>query len=317
MDNVCHTLVGLAAARAGLDTKTRLATATLAISANLPDIDVLVFATNIPSVSFRRGWTHGPVAQLLLPLACAGVMWLAARRRTEQQGDAPRRAGASPPASVPLSFGWLLLLSFIGIYTHLFLDYLNNYGVRLLMPFSQRWFYGDAIFIVDVWLWLMLGIGWWRSRGGNARPARLGLAAASVYIALMLISARSSRAIIADRWMEATGARPAQLMVGPVPLNPFRKDIIIDAGDHYVTGTFDWVPRRVIFNTGRIDKNDRHPAVAAAHADAKVRGILTWARFPFWTVRAVNGGTEVTLRDVRFASMDRGGFAAIVIVRQP
>src|SRR5436190_1230610 len=123
MDNVCHTLVGLAAARAGLDTKTRLATATLAISANLPDIDVLVFATNIPSVSFRRGWTHGPVAQLLLPLACAGVMWLVARHRTERQRD------------TPASFAWLLALSFIGVYTHVFLDYLNNYGVRLLMPF--------------------------------------------------------------------------------------------------------------------------------------------------------------------------------------
>src|SRR5215210_548245 len=101
MDNVCHTLVGLAAARAGLGTRTGLATATLAISANLPDIDVLVFATSIPSVAFRRGWTHGPIAQLLLPLACAGAIWWFARRRY-----------------VPASFRWLLALSFIGIYTH-------------------------------------------------------------------------------------------------------------------------------------------------------------------------------------------------------
>ena len=80
MDNVCHTLVGIAAARAGLNTKTALATATLAIASNLPDIDVLAFATGIPSVALRRGWTHGVLAQALLPLAFAGVMWMVATR---------------------------------------------------------------------------------------------------------------------------------------------------------------------------------------------------------------------------------------------
>ena len=43
--------------------------------------------------------------------------------------------------------------------SHPFLDWLNNYGVRLLMPFSDRWFYGDTLFIVDPWLWLILGGG--------------------------------------------------------------------------------------------------------------------------------------------------------------
>ena len=37
------------------------------------------------------------------------------------------------------------------------MDYINSYGVRLLMPFSDRWFYGDALYIVDPWLYLMLG----------------------------------------------------------------------------------------------------------------------------------------------------------------
>ena len=38
------------------------------IGANLPDVDVLVFTTAIPAVSFRRGWTHGVVGQALLPV---------------------------------------------------------------------------------------------------------------------------------------------------------------------------------------------------------------------------------------------------------
>ena len=66
--------------------------------------------------------------------------------------------------------------------SHVALDLLNNYGVRLLMPFSNRWFYGDAVFIIDPWLWLTLGAGIWLTRrrgiadrGAACADARGGL----------------------------------------------------------------------------------------------------------------------------------------------
>jgi inner membrane protein len=37
------------------------------------------------------------------------------------------------------------------------MDWTNNYGVRPLLPWSGRWFYGDLVYIVDPWLWLVLG----------------------------------------------------------------------------------------------------------------------------------------------------------------
>lgn len=303
MDNVCHTLVGVAAARAGMNSTTRLATATLAIAANVPDIDVLVFATEIPSVAFRRGWTHGPVAQVLLPIALAGAMWVL--------------AGRLKPASTDRNFRWLLALSYLGVFTHVFLDYLNNYGIRLLMPFSDRWFYGDAVFIVDVWLWGMLAVGALLSRRGRTRPARIGLAAASIYIVAMVVSARAARAVVSEQWTAATGAPPRALMVGPVAVNPFRKAVIIDAGDRYVTGTFAWVSRQVAFGDVVLPKNDTLPAVAVARLDPTVRGILIWSRFPFWEVRTTPDGKAVTVRDARFAGIERGGFSATTVVKQP
>lgn len=309
MDNVCHTLAGVAAARAGLDRTTRFATATLAIASNLPDIDVLVFATDIPSVAFRRGWTHGVPAQLLLPVALATLIWAADRWAADRWSPARR----TPPAH----FGWLLVLSYIGVVTHVFLDYLNNYGIRLFMPMSGRWFYGDTIFIVDVWLWTALGIGALMSGHNRTRPARIGLAAASLYIAAMLISARAARAIVSQHWTRVSGHAPHALMVGPVPVNPLRKAVIVDAGDRYVTGTFTWLPRRVSFDPRPIPKNDTLPAVAAARADAKVQGILVWSRFPIWRVQDVQKGTEVTVGDLRFPGVARGGFSATAIVRQP
>ena len=307
MDNVCHTLLGAACARAGLTRPTELGMVTSMIAANLPDIDVLVFATDVPSVAFRRGWTHGVLAQAVLPAVLALAMSAAARRT---QGLIPR--GTAPPVLGPL-----LVLSYVGVLSHVFLDLLNNYGVRLLMPFSGRWFYGDALFIVDPWLWIAFGAAVACGLRGNVRKTRAWMAAACVYIACMVVSARAARAVVLDTWQNQHGSRPAALMVGPVPLNPLRKAVIVDAGDHYRTGTFTWAPTRTRLIETTLPKHDNHPATGIARGDPRVVGILVWSRFPFWTITQVADGTRVTLRDMRFAALERGGFTATVVVREP
>jgi inner membrane protein len=50
-----------------------------------------------------------------------------------------------------------LLASVIAAVTHPLMDWTNNYGVRPLLPWSGRWFYGDLVFIIDPYLWLILG----------------------------------------------------------------------------------------------------------------------------------------------------------------
>lgn len=306
MDNVCHSLVGIAVARAGFARRTPLATTTAAIAANLPDIDVLVFATGVPSVAFRRGITHGVPAQVLLPLAFAGLMWWIVRRRRPDTRAAP----IAP----------LLAISYIGVLSHVFLDYLNTYGIRLLSPISGRWFYGDAVFIVDVWLWLVLGAGAWLAGGlstaadARPRPALVALACASIYIAAMLAAARVARVHVREAWVARTGEQPHALMVGPVPVNPFRRTVIVDAGDRYFTGTYLPLSAQVRFDEQPTMKNDRLPVVTLARQDEDVRGILVWSRFPVWETRSVAGGVEVRLRDMRFRGISRGGFTATVVV---
>ena len=40
------------------------------VAANLPDIDVFVILLgSYAGLALRRGWTHGPIAMVLLPLA--------------------------------------------------------------------------------------------------------------------------------------------------------------------------------------------------------------------------------------------------------
>jgi inner membrane protein len=304
MDNVCHTLLGAACARAGFVGKTRFAAVTSMIAANLPDLDVLVFAVDVPSVAFRRGWTHGVLAQAALPALLAWAVLVIGR-------STRRDAAANAP---PTALKPLLVLSYLGVLSHVFLDYLNNYGVRLLMPFSDRWFYGDALFIIDPWLWVVFGAAALAGRHGSVRSARFGLLVAAVYILCMIGSARAARSMVLDAWQRDFGT-PQELMVGPVPVTPFRKALIIDAGDHYRTGAFTWSPRLIAFSDTRTAKNDTDPAAQAARADPRVSGILTWSRFPFWTIEPESDGRRVTVRDMRFRGIGRGGFTATVVVR--
>jgi inner membrane protein len=308
MDNICHTLTGAACGEAGLKRRTRYGNATLMIASNLPDLDVLVFFTDTAGFAFRRGWTHGILAQGVLPIALGGLVWLAGRAARRGIHDEGR----------PLSFVWLVLLSYVGVLSHVFLDYLNNYGIRLLAPLDWRWFYGDAVFIVDLFLWIALGTGIWLARR-RSRPvfARGALVFAVCYIAVMLVSARAARGIVADVWREARGTEPLDLMVGPLPLTPFSRVAIVDAGDRYEVGTFRWWPLSVTFEPMSIPKNNTRPEVARAREQSRlVREFLVWSRFPAWTITPSTRGSQVTVFDLRFMSRPVSGatFQATTVV---
>jgi inner membrane protein len=151
VDPLTHTLVGANLASTRLGQSTRYGAAALLIGANLPDIDVLAYLWGEDvAIGFRRGWTHGITALILLPFLLTALLMLWHRVvGTRSQGP------TTPPRP-----GWLLLASAIGVMTHPFLDWLNNYGMRWLMPFDGTWFYGDSVFIMDPWLWLILGAMW-------------------------------------------------------------------------------------------------------------------------------------------------------------
>ena len=306
MDNVCHTLVGAAFGEAGLKTRTRFGNPVLMIAANLPDVDVLAFLSDTPYVALRRGITHGVVAQALLPVILTGIVLLVDRWRPPpalslSNGPAlslpTRRAGGERARAGPL-----LLLSYVGVLSHVGLDWLNNYGVRLLMPFSNRWFYGDSVFIVDPWLWLALGLGMLLARR-RGRPflATASLLLAAVYICGMVVSAERSRALVLETWIREHGRPPQALMVGPAFVNPLRKTIIVDAGAYYRTGSFTWWPGRVTFDPRPVPINGDSPAARHARADPRVQAVLVWTRFPFYRLAPADGGTRVTLGDLRFA----------------
>lgn len=302
MDNLTHSLVGALIGQAGLKRRTGLAMPALIIGANLPDVDAACTVYGIESLAMRRGVTHGPIAWVLLPLVLAGVLWAFDRW---QEGR-----GKRPEGRLPVQFGWLYLLSLIACLTHPALDWLNNYGIRLLEPFSHRWFYGDTLFIIDVWLWLGLGFATWLSlrsetRGGNwRRTAVAGLAIAFVYIFGNFVVSSIGRA-----FGETRPPYGGKVIASPTMLIPWRRELLISDhegkwfraewsvfGEHYPP--LEELP-------DQCDWTDAAGSLKSLR-DSRIDAFLFWSRSPF--VGRDQDGSWL-LRDARFASRGADPFS--------
>ena len=317
MDNLCHTLVGAALAETGLRKKTPLATAALVIGANIPDVDGILYWINRPieALGFRRGWTHGVLAMVVWPFVLAAILlvwdrWVRRRRHPELPPAAPRA---------------LLWLSLLGVLTHPLLDLCNTYGVRLLMPFSGHWFHGDTLFIADPWMWLALGLGYLLARELRRRgarrpewPARAALAAATAYILLMATSNVLARGMVRRAAAAEGGPAVGRLMVSPLPLNPFRRNVVIARDSAYELGSFDWRHEPHYRREGPLVRRyigvDAPEARAAAAATWQGRTFLGWARFPVYEVLRAGDGYEVLLADARYTLSGRARFGAVAII---
>jgi inner membrane protein len=300
LDNLAHTLAGAALGEAGLKKKTGLGMATLIIAANLADVDAfgLLFGENL---AWRRGWTHGPIAMLVLPPLLVGVMVLFDRWQA--------RRGTRPAERLPLHVGWLLALAYIGWASHPLLDFMNTYGIQLLTPFSERWFYGDTLFVIDVWIWTALAVGVWlsrrRRRRGSAQPGRPALI--SLCVAAAYTTAMGVGSIAAERLTrevaEARGHGPIQTVVAsPVPANPFRRNVVFATDDAYGFGVLRWMPSPSLqLDPGLVAKNMNDPAVAEARQVKEIADFLYWSRLPFATIERRSDGTFVTIADARYS----------------
>lgn len=340
MDPLTHTLVGANLASTRLGARTRLAGAALVIGANLPDVDSILYFTGHSDLAlgFRRGWTHGVLAIVVLPLLQTALLAAWARWR---------RIAVSPR--------WLLILSFIAILTHPLLDWLNNYGMRWLMPFRGTWFYGDSVYIMDPWLWLILGCGWLIGRppttvlagswlffslaiawvAGSRSPgylmtvgivalvllaallwrARRSFATVGLIVAALYIGARLTIHSITAETVRRQIPAARRLMVSPQPLDPLRWDVVAQTPDGYRFGSFHWLKGGLRLAPDVLPLPADTPEWRAARRDPSIRGFMTWMRFPWYEIDRKPGATRVLIHDARYAVRRRagGGFGGVVV----
>ena len=290
MDNLTHSLVGGVMGRMGLKRFTPRAMPALILAANLPDIDSFVAPLwGEDPLAAHRGFTHGIGGLITMPFVAAAIILLWEKLRPGKDG--------------PIRLGGLLLACFLATLSHPLLDFATSYGTRLLEPFSHRWFYGDALFIMDPWLWIVLILGLefsWRAErlGRNwTRPAMWAFAAMLGYIALNV--AISARAVALTRPLVERVAKPRIIEAGEVPLE-FWKRRMIWRGDT-IGGAGYYDPLEGL-NDVRLDPrivplrlNDSRLAQAVQH-DRHVRAFLFWSRMPMVVVR----GDRAFLTDQRF-----------------
>ena len=148
MDNLTHSLVGLTVAKAGLERLSPGATTLCVLAANAPDADIIVlaFGDRWTFLQYHRGISHAIVGVIGLAFLLPLIFYAVDRLWSRFRNRAPKT-----------KLKGLLIASFIASATHPFLDWTNNYGIRFLLPWSQKWSYGDLVYIVDPYLWLILG----------------------------------------------------------------------------------------------------------------------------------------------------------------
>jgi len=295
LDNLTHSLVGAVLGRMGLKRLTPRAMPALIISANLPDIDSWIARPlGLAPRTFHRGFTHGLGGLVVMPLVAAAIILLWDKLRPGREGPVRPRG--------------LLLACFIGVLSHPLLDLMNTYGVRLLEPFSHRWFYGDTLFIVDPWIWIALILGlelsWRAERLGRdwTRPAAYAFTAVLAYIGLNAVI--SARAVAAATPLVERVGRPRMIVAGEVPLIFWQRQVM--RRTDRLAGTAEFMP----FSRASLDPKivplnlDDPRLLPSARSEPDVCDFLFWSRMPL--VIELEG--RAYLSDQRFPALRRTTF---------
>ena len=291
MDNLTHSLVGAVLGRMGVKRLSPRAMPALIIAANLPDIDSWIARPlGLSPRTFHRGFTHGIGGLVTMPLLAFAIIFAWEKLRPGKEG--------------PIRSAGLLLACFIGVLSHPALDFLNTYGVRLLEPFSHRWFYGDTLFIVDPWIWIMLILGLefsWRAErlGRNwERPAAYAFCVVLAYIGAN--AAISVRAVAASRPLVERIEQPTMIVAGEVPLEFWKRQVLWRGTQVAGTADFDLFADAARLEPRIVPLDLADPRLAeAARSDGDVCNFLFWSRMPL--VIHVDG--KAYLSDQRFPAL--------------
>jgi inner membrane protein len=296
MDNLTHSLTGLMLSRAGLDRWYPRAALALIVSANIPDIDILAIARG-PLYYFEqhRGITHSIVAAPVMALLSALVACAIGRTMR----------------------GWLAAwgLAMIGVASHLLLDLTNTYGIRLLFPFSSRWFHWDLNNLFELLIWAVLLLGWLGPLVGRLVSSEIGAKSGSgrgmaIFALSFFLIYDFGRFLTHQRAIEILNSRlyrdgpPTRVAAFPTGgVNPLEWQGWIERPEFVmrfllnVRQEFDPAAGSIIY------KAMPGPAIDAARQAPPLRVFLRFSQYQLWSVSPVDspeGAHDVEVRDWRF-----------------
>ena len=287
MDNLTHTLTGIALARLGIAKRVEGATLTLALANNLPDIDLVSGAWGrVSYLEHHRAISHAFPASPFLAAGLAVVLsrWPGSKRR----------------------FLPTFLLAWLGVALHIFWDLWTSYGTRVLLPFDPTWYSLDWMFIVDpVFLLLLIGACWMAKETRKRSAAAL----ACVYIGLRA----GAHWMALGQAQSLAGSEFTRVRALPDPLSLNKWRFIASSDETFATG---YVPA---LGTARSKVTfPRTPPDALAQRVAKeshaASVFLDFSAFSRFETRKEGDLTVMVWRDLRFADRRADGFLCEVKV---
>ncbi|HEY1272976.1 MAG TPA: metal-dependent hydrolase [Terriglobales bacterium] len=309
MEPITHLLTGACLGRAGLNRKTALATATLTLAAEAPDVDVFGrFGGPVFGFAHHRGFTHSFLGVPLVAAAVLAIIYAVWRLRGRRLKD----------PDLPPRWGWLYLYACLAGLSHILLDFTNNYGVRPFWPLSERWYSWDIVFIVEPLLWIFLigglvvpslfalineEIGA-RRKGPNGRlAATLALIAVVATWGLRDFEHRSALAALDSRLYR--GEDPVRVSAYPYWVNPFHWSGVVETRSFFAVAEVNsFAPE--VDPAGRMTlryKPEETPVTLAAKKSGLGRVYLDWAQYPVTEAEQVTGprpGYTVRFYDLRY-----------------
>ena len=301
--------------RAGLNRKTALATATLTLAAEAPDVDIL---SNIRGQVFgfahHRGFTHSFLGGLLVAALVVGVIYLVWRLRGRQIKD----------PSLPPRWGLLFLYAYLAVLSHILLDFTTAYGVRPFWPFLEKWYSWDIVFIVEPALLIILVAGLVlpsffsliNEEIGARRKGFKGRLAATLALLAMVAAwgvrdYEHRRAVNVMTAQIYEDAEPIRVSAYPNIWDPFHWYGVVETKTFYATMSVDSLTPEVD-PEGRMQiryKPQETAVTLAAKKSYLGRVYMDWALYPVTETEqldAPRSGYIVRFRDLRYAYAGRG-----------
>ena len=219
MDNITHAFIGAAMAECAVPKRASPRARTVfmcagVIAANAPDVDLLysgVIEEPLGYLLHHRGHSHTLVGVGVLGFLIWSGLRLLPQARLAIRG---------------MELRWLALVA-VALAGHVLMDTANGYGTHLGYPFWSGWVYGDAVFVLEPWLWAILGAVLALNAGRNWRVVialltlvpigaliQVGLLQAGV--AAVVIVAAGVAAVAMRRWSRTTRAAAALIATAAI-----------------------------------------------------------------------------------------------------
>ena len=216
----------------------------------------------------------------------------------------------------------------LGVASHILIDCTNTYGVRLLLPFSSRWFSLDLNSLYDGWILAALTFAaFWpifsglvSSEIGSLSTAGRGSA---LFALAFFVLFDLGRAVLHHRAISQLEVRlyqnepPLHTAALPQPFNPFQWVGLVETSNQYRLSTVNTLAEFDPQQATIFYKGPERQSLENAKRTEPFRYFLYFARYPVWSEMpiALEGeqGTKIDLTDLRFGTPWAGSFHCFAI----